>query len=439
MKLKKVLGLALVLSIGVSALVGCGGSKASEDKGIKDKENVTVAEDTDKSEDSDEAFTLKISTTSEKDDNLDLAMERFKEKYPNVEYEIITSPWSETREKQIMMMSMGDIPDIAKIGGWAQEFYRDGLTMNLTDQVKTWDIYNNLTPGQIERMSYEGDICAMNYNTNTMFMFYNKDLLEKIGANVPETFEDLKALGQKITAEGIVTEEGQKVYATNIPTGNAWELSSWVFSMGAEFMNEDYSQVTIDSQDSIDAHVLMQDFVKNEWAPIPDGTGEQLWLNGQAVTYFTGEWTIPATLDAGINPGYANVPTGKGGITSGPIGGCDWAILNDAPNKEKALEFLEDMYAVEFQILADRGVTDLAIYDNPEKQAIWDTNGLLEAKKVQQKQLETSKFVFLDNPHNFPEGANIYMSAVQKILIDGQDAKAILEEAAGEINKGMAQ
>jgi len=149
-----------------------------------------------------------------------------------------------------MMVSMGDIPDIVKTGGWAQEFFKDGMLMDLTDEVKNWDIYPRLTEGRLQRMSYGDQICAMNYNTNTMFIFYNKELLEKIGAEVPKTFEDLKAIGEKIVAEGITTEDGQKVYATNIPTNNTWELSPWVFSMRAEYMNEDYSQVVIDSPES---------------------------------------------------------------------------------------------------------------------------------------------------------------------------------------------
>ena len=447
MKLSRIGAAALCAALCLGTMSGCSSkTDGANEGGSQTAESQTTAGQTaaGKTEaggaaGSDEKFTLKISTTGETDDNLDLAMAMFKEQYPNVEYELITSPWNETREKQIMMVSMGDIPDIVKTGGWAQEFFKDGMLMDLTDEVKNWDIYPRLTEGQLQRMSYGDQICAMNYNTNTMFMFYNKELLEKIGAEVPKTFEDLKAIGEKIVAEGITTEDGQKVYATNIPTNNTWELSPWVFSMGAEYMNEDYSQVVIDSPESIEAHTQMQDFVKNGWAPIPDGTGDQLWLNGQMVTYFTGEWNIPGTVDAGIDVAYATIPTGKDGLSVGPIGGCDWAVMEESENKAMAMEFLKLMYSEEFQIQADRGVTDLAIYDNPKKQAVWAESGLTESKKVQQEQLKTAKFVFLDNPYQYPEGANIYGAAVERILIKQEDVKTVLEEAAAQINKGMAQ
>lgn len=433
MRLKKILGVTLSATMCLGALVGCSNSDTA-------KENIATEKETQKGAESvsDEKFTLKISTTGEKDDGLDIAMEMYKERYPNVEYEIISSPWSETREKQIMMLSMGDVPDIGKLGGWAQEFYADGLVKNLTEDIKDWEMYDKFTEGQLQRMSYGEDICALNFNTNTMFMFYNKDILSQLGVDVPTTFDDLKALGEKIVAEGTKTADGQKIYATNIPTNNPWELSSWVFSLGAEYMNEDFTQTLINSKESIEAHTLMQEFVKKEWAPVPDGTGDQLWLNGQIATYVTGEWNIPATLDAGINVGYTTMPTSGDYVSSGPIGGCDWAIFEGAEQPEKALEFLELMYSEAFQLRADRGVTDLAIYDNPEKQAVWKENGLLESKMVQQEQLKNAKYAFLDAPYNFPEGANVYNTAVQRILIKQEDVKAVLEDAATQINNGIA-
>ena len=91
-------------AMALTMLTACGGTGGSSGGG-----------DDTSSGDNTEAFTLRISTTGETDDGLDIAMRMFKEKYPNVEYEIITSPLDELRNKQLMLLSMDDIPDIGKM------------------------------------------------------------------------------------------------------------------------------------------------------------------------------------------------------------------------------------------------------------------------------------------------------------------------------------
>ena len=87
-----------------------------------------------------------------------------------------------------------------------------------------------------------------------------------------------------------------------MPTG-IWGEGSWVWTLGGDYMNEDYTKCIIDSPESVAAHTKMQEFVKNGYAPVPDGTQNQLWLNGQLAVYCAGEWTQEASDDAGMDYG----------------------------------------------------------------------------------------------------------------------------------------
>lgn len=383
-----------------------------------------------------EKFVLKISTSGKTDDNIDIAEKIFLKRYPNAKIEYIISPWSETREKQLILTAMNDIPDIAKTGGWAQEFYKEGILENLKPVIKQWDMYNKFTPGQLERMKYKEEICALNYNTNTFLLFYNKDILNSLGVDVPTTFKDLENIGKLIIEMDLKSSSGNSMFATTTTT-HPWELGSWIWSNDGVFMNSDLSKTIIDSPESIKAHSYVQKFIENNWAPMPDGTMDQMWLNGQLATYFTGEWTLPATIDAGINVGVTTVPVGEGGKSITSTGGCDWAIFKDAANKDKAYEFLEIMYSEEFQIQADRGVTDLNIYNNSEKLKNWKASGVLEAKKAQQKQLETTKYQYMDGPYMYPEGRAVYIEALERMFFNSEDPATVLSAAAEEINSNM--
>ena len=401
--------------------------------GCAAKESNTPTSGQGQVESNQQAFTLRISTTGPTDDNIDIAERIFKEKYPNATIEYVVSPWDETREKQLILTSMGDIPDIAKTGGWAQEFYKDGVFENLTSEVKTWDIYNKLAPGQKERMLYGDEICALNFNTNTILMLYNKDILSALGVEAPKTFEDLEKLGKALNEKGMTNSSGKKIFATNVST-HPWEVGAWIWSNDGVFMDDKLSKTLIDTPESINAHAYAQSFVKNGYAPMPDGTMDQLWLNGQLATYFTGEWALPATFDAGIQVGVTTVPVGKGGKSITSTGGCDWAVFKGAKNKEMAYEFLKIMYSDEFQIQADRGVTDLNIYDNSEKQALWEKSGVLEAKKAQQQQLKHTKYQYMDGPYKYPQGRDIYIEALERMFINLEDPATVLTDAAKKIN-----
>ncbi|PKM58262.1 MAG: hypothetical protein CVU98_01925 [Firmicutes bacterium HGW-Firmicutes-3] len=426
--MNKILKILIIVTLLASMLAGCATKDVGDATGSNGNEETTTTQD-----ETNDAFTLRISTTGPTDDNIDIAERIFKEKYPNATIEYIVSPWGETREKQLILTSMGDIPDIAKTGGWVQEFYKEGVFDNLTDEVMTWDIYDKFTPGQLERMVYGDEICALNYNTNTILLLYNKDILAELGVDVPKSFEDLEKIGEQIKEKSYTNLSGNKVFATNVST-HPWEIGAWIWSNDGVFMDEALSKTLINTPESIKAHAYAQSFVKNEYAPMPDGTMDQMWLNGQLATYLTGEWSLPSTFDAGINVGVTTVPVGKSGKTITSTGGADWAVFAGAENKKMAYEFLKIMYSEEFQIQADRGVTDLEIYNNSEKQAFWKESGLLEAKMAQQEQLKYTKYQYMDGPYKYPEGRSIYVEALERLFINLEDSETILNEAAEKIN-----
>ena len=159
------------------------------------------------SSDPNESFKLRISTTGESDDGLDIAMRMFKEKYPNVEYEIITSPLEELRNKQLMLLSMDDIPDIGKMKDWNKEFYKDDLVIDMGPYVEKWGLKDKLTDAQLERMTADGVMSAITFNNNTTLALYNKTILNELGVEPPKTFDELEDLGKLIKEKNAVVRK----------------------------------------------------------------------------------------------------------------------------------------------------------------------------------------------------------------------------------------
>ena len=89
------------------------------------------------------------------------------------------------------------------------------LTDILTNQEKDW--YGNFTEGIFERMTYDGKIYAVPTNFAAALVFYNTEIFEAAGAEVPTTYDEWLAACQKIQDAGYTP--------ISCSAGTAWCLS----------------------------------------------------------------------------------------------------------------------------------------------------------------------------------------------------------------------
>lgn len=453
--MKKMVAMMMGLTLCGSLLAGCGNqddktadstSKSSASTDSTSVDSTSKGEDTqqDAAADgvkSEEAFTLRIVCSGETDDGIDIAMDMYKEMYPNATVEPITVTWgaggADMREKELIMLQSGDVPDIGKMV-WMKEFAREGLLVDITDGVKEMPIYQNLSEGQLARMTYEDKIYGMTFGNNSVFMFYNKDILEAAGwENPPATMEEVTQLAKDIKEKGLKTADGKDIYLTAFEGGN-WSTDYWLWANGGVQMNDDYTKTMIDSPESVAAYQYMQDLVKDGSVPKIDGTGNQLWLNGQAAIWMSGEWDVPATDDAGFNYGVTTTPVGADGENPVSIGGVEWGVFEGSEHAEEALDFISIFVSDEFAAKFGRGLTDLTQYDNPDFQAVWKESGLYDAKMIQREQLKNTKYNFLEAPYVFQEASSIYSDALEKILVRLDPVEDTMKAAAEQINAGIA-
>lgn len=451
--MKRITAIMMGIVLSASLLVGCGNKDTGEAPASSETESVQeeapAAEEAKEAEEapaadgvkSEEAFTLRVVSTGNDDDGLDIATELYQKMYPNATVEIVTATWGnggqDTREKELIMLQGGEQIDIGKMV-WMKEFAREGLLMDMTDYVKNMPIYPNLSEGQLDRMTYDGKIYAMTFGNNCVFMFYNKDILTAAGwDNPPATMEEVSKLAKDIKDKGLKTEDGKDIYLTAFEGGN-WATDYWFWTNGGVQMNEDYTETMIDSEESVAAFQYMQDLVKDGCVPKIDGTGNQLWLNGQAAIWMSGEWDCAATNDAGFDYGIAVCPVSADGSSSVSVGGVEWGIFEGCEHPQEAADFVGVLVSNDFTARFGRGLTDLTQYDNPEFQALWKEQGFFEAKMAQREQLGSTKYNFLEAPFVFQEASSIYADALEKILVRLDPVEDTMKDAAVQINEGIA-
>ncbi len=178
-------------------------------------------------------------------------------------------------------------------------------------------------------------------------LYYRKDLLQGAGLQAPKTLDELKAAAQKLTAKdknqfGFVAR-GQRSPAVT-------QFSSFLYSFGGDWFNQDTRKATLDTPEAIAAFKFYGEMLRNFGPP---GTLNMSWP--QAVAVF-GQGTAATYTDANsifsnlLDPAKSTVAD-KTGVTvfpAGPKGAnmysvTSWGLSMAAGSKQKdaAWEFIK--------------------------------------------------------------------------------------------------
>ena len=194
MKNKK--GIALLLSVmcAASLLTGCQSSGTTAANDTKETETAS-AESTD-NKDASEHETITIESPFR---SLSDFMRLVKEKYPEINLEVIPYSGKNTTAYLKGQLNSGDMPDI-----YVTTVYTPGqedLSDKLID-LSGYSFTGNYAEARLSEVSDNGAIYLLpNYYT-CMGITYNKTLLEKNGWELPTSFKELEELAPKVKEAG---------------------------------------------------------------------------------------------------------------------------------------------------------------------------------------------------------------------------------------------
>ncbi len=358
MKLKKLAALGLTGLVGASMLAGCGDKgvvsqkaepSAAKDSSVKDstasKENITL--------------TMMLSgtkSTEGEDYEIDVMPRLIKERFPNITLEVIKLPDDQYYTSLKTKLATGEAPDFMlaqpKMAG-ANAVYtlaKSGYLLDISD-LKCLEKL-----GGVADMTYQGKTYAVPQGVSFLGTYYNKDVFEKNGLQVPTNWDEFLNVCEKLKQAGVtpivmgdkdsyVMQFGlyqiaaNRVYPKNPEfdnqlgdgttkfTGGEWEE---VLSMYAELYQKGY----IGSNSlGLGAAQAIQKFIDGEAAMTFDGS-----FNGTALTA-----KGAADFARGMFPLPANKP-GEDIYVSGAAGGGFGIYANTKyPEECKAiLEFMND-------------------------------------------------------------------------------------------------
>ena len=246
-----------------------------------------------------------------------------------------TIPNQNLISKVLQMSSSKTLPDLLMLDNPdVQQIAATGALTPVTDFGLSGD---GFTQGVLDASTYDGDLYALQPVTNTLALFYNKDLFEAAGVEVPTDWTELRAAAEALTGG----DTYGLAFSANASFEGTWQFLPFMWSAGAQ---ED----DLTSDAAVEALTLWADLVQGGSASASVVNWSQADVNdqfvaGKAAMMINGPWQLSLLADAGTNFGIAPVPGPQKGDTAvAPLGGEAWTLpqTGDAARQQAAADVL---------------------------------------------------------------------------------------------------
>ena len=237
-------------------------------------------------------------------------------------------------------------------------------------------------PSIVESQTVNGKLVALPLYTDAPALYYRKDLLEKHGAEVPTTWEELTTTAKIVQDKERAAGNGDMwgfVWQGNAYEGLTCNGLEWIKSFGGGQIVEPDGSISINNEKAIAALELAA-----SWPGVisPQGVlayqeeeARGVWQTGNAV--FMRNWPYAYRLGNGEDSpvkglfGVTTLPTGGGHDTSAAtLGGWNIAVSKYSTQQEAAVSLALYLAGPEAQkkraLLASQLPTIVSLYDDAE-------------------------------------------------------------------------
>lgn len=323
--------------------------------------------------------------------------------------------------KVLQQSSSRTLPDVLMLDNPdLQQIAATGALTPLSDYGLTAD---GVVKGVVDASTYEGKLYGLQPITNSIGLFYNKDLLDAAGVEPPTTWAELKDAAKKLT------KGDQYGIAFSAPANfeGTWQFLPFMWSSGGDEKN-------IATQETADALQLWVDLVSSGSASksVVNWTQADVndqFLAGKAAMMINGPWQFPV-LNKKTTLKYDVVPTPAptaGATVVSPLGGETWTVPNTG-NKARQ--------EVAAKIVACLNSDENAMTLATERQTVPTKTALLESFATQTPSMaafteivKTARARTGELGADWPKAATKIYTAVQSSLSGGVAPLAALQQA----------
>lgn len=270
-------------------------------------------------------------------DKQQILVDKFNESHDDIE--VVLEAYGRDFDTKISAgMGSKDAPDLMYM--WNYPAYYEGLEpLDSYIEKEGEDFKKNYYSALWDYNSIEGNIYGMPVGFTTHALFYNKDLFEEAGVDLPGenfTWDDLRA-----TAKTISEKTNAKGFAFQMKP-DPYDFEMYLWSNGTAYCDEKGDMKgKIDSEGSQEVFKMFQDMAKEEIAAVTEGNGTDEFRVGQVAMYIYGSWSINSLNEDNMNYGITKLPNFGSKPSVSILSSSGIAMSKDSKNKDAAWEFMK--------------------------------------------------------------------------------------------------
>ena len=333
----------------------------------------------------------------------------------------------------------GDLPDVITVDGPNVAAYASNNIIqplaDLTDEERSAYLDSIIDQG-----TYNGKLYALGAMESSVGLYYNKDILEEAGIEVPDadhpwTFSEFSEILEQL--KPLMEEKNGYPLDMTFPVGETsiYYYAPFIWSNGGDFVSED--GLTVDgifnSPENASVLEYFRSFVDNGYmseAPI-----DKLFESGRAAFKFDGAWEVNTIYESypDINLGVAPyiVSDNWDGGRYTPTGSWAYAATSKATDLEAATELVKWMSGVDSGIrLFEKTKNMPSTYEAYESIDLFEED---ENYKALYEQLRDYGHPRPPTPV-YPQVSTSFQQALESVGLSGKDAQEELDKSVERID-----
>jgi multiple sugar transport system substrate-binding protein len=386
--------------------------------------------------------TIEFAAGKDASGELEKSIERFNRSHDDIQIKYVEMPAvpnEQITRYSTWFNSKSDTPDLLMIDvTWPAMFASAGWIEPIDEYVDQ-DYLIRFWPAATDVAKVNGKLYGIQGYMDVGVLFYRKDLLDKYGLPVPQTWDELAKTAQLILQKennpnltGFVFQ-GAKIEGATIN----WLEHLW--GAGGDIYDGD--AIKVDTEQGIKALQRMSDFiVKDKVSPLSVSTSNPadnniVFSGGNAI--FMRNWPASFAQLKGTavegKVGIAPIPHDVGGESHASTGGWVYAVNSNSKHKKEAVEalkfFLSDEEQKSMAIHASKIPSVKSVFEDP---ATRQAQPILETL---QPILETAK----SRPvlRNYETFSRSVQTQVNLVLSGQKDAATGLKDAQKELDEKL--
>ncbi|MBD3305338.1 extracellular solute-binding protein [candidate division KSB3 bacterium] len=285
-------------------------------------------------------------------------VEGFEAEHPNVTIESNFVAFAQYLPTLEAMIAGEELPDVFFGHVKSAEIGRAGKSVAY-NEVFEEDFINQFSPGPLRQFTFDGNVYALPWTAQMFGVFVNREIMEELDLEPPETWSDLIAMSPAINEAGYVPLSWGNA-AMNI-------CPDFVLPIITQYGGDVYAlddltdpDVSWDSEPVIQALELLQTLVENDVFieginGVTEDQGHQFFYLGRSAMHYTGSWVPGQIFDLQAPEEFLDnyYVVKNPALTpddihwSGNGSGEGWVVKADSPNTEMALEFVQYLFSEE--------------------------------------------------------------------------------------------